>query len=337
MKAHFFEITDEEKNILAGGLGGVEAQFSSEKLNAKNAHMAKDAECVSVFVNSSVDRETIDALPNLKYIATRSTGFDHIDIEHAKSRGISVSNVPSYGSRTVAEFAFALILALSRKVGAANAAVRSEGSFDISKFRGTDLFGKTLGVIGTGRIGKNAIRIGRGFGMNVIAFDKFEDKDFAKEIGFEYSSLDGLMAAADVITVHTLYNRETYHLINRENIKLCKKGVYIVNTARGEIIDTDALIWGLGQGIIAGAGLDVLEDERMLKEGAGVLFDANDSKKSANAYRTLLEDHMLMDMPNVIVTPHIAFSSREAEAEILKTTLENIGAFAGGEVNNPVS
>ncbi|MFA6459102.1 MAG: NAD(P)-dependent oxidoreductase [Candidatus Paceibacterota bacterium] len=333
MKIIFFEATEEEKQFLSNLSPENDCVFYEETLTEQNVDLAKDAEAISIFVNSVLSEKVIEGIPNLKFISTRSTGFDHIDIEFAKKRGIKVSNVPSYGSRTVAEYTFALILNLSRKVGDASLQIKQNGDFDISSFRGFDLYEKTLGVIGTGKIGKNVIKIARGFGMNVLAFDKFHDDKFAAENNVKYLPLEEVLSLSDVVTIHTLYNKDTYHLLNKENMKLMKKGAYLINTARGEIVETDALVWALQEKILAGAGLDVLEGERALKEGTEAVMD--EGRKDQN-FKTLLEDHILMDMPNVTVTPHIAFSSREAEAEILKTTIENIIAYNIGAPQNLV-
>ena len=324
MKITFFEVREKEQDFLAPPLQVHGLSFFKEKLDLETLNKAKDADIISVFINSEVTKEIIDALPKLKLIATRSTGFDHINIAYAKEKGIAVATVPSYGTHAVAEFAFALILDLSRKVSNANRQIREEASFNISNFQGFDLFEKTLGVVGTGKIGKNMVKIAKGFGMKVIAFDSFPDQKFAQENNFQYLPLNDVLVNSDIITLHTPYNKDTHHLINKENIKLFKKGSYFINTARGEIIDTEALFFGLKEGIIAGAGLDVLEGERKLKEE--VEFIAHGYSDVDN-FKTLLEDHILMEMPNVIVTPHIAFFSREAEMEILKITAENILAL----------
>jgi len=202
--------------------------------------------------------------------------------------------------------------------------------------RGFDLSGKTLGVIGTGKIGKNVIKIAKGFGMKVIACNLHPDLDFAKEFDFEYKDLPEVVSKADILTLHVPYSKENHHLINKENILKMKKGVYLINTARGELIDTDALIWGLHEGIIAGAGLDVLEGERQLKEEAEIL-SSTDTLPKREHYKTLLEDHILIDMPNVIVTPHIAFYSKEAEEAIITTTVDNIKGFIESKEINLVT
>jgi D-lactate dehydrogenase len=334
----FFETTEEEQPILSASVSGADVTFSSEKLTDATVALARDAEVISVFINSKLSKEIIDALPKLKLISTRSTGYDHIDVAYARSKGIAVSNIPSYGSRTVAEFTFALMLDISRKVSAANRQIREEGSFDISHFRGFDLFGKTLGVIGTGRIGKNVIGIARGFGMNVVAFDIFPDERYAAENGFKYLPLADVLRASDIVTIHAPSTEKTRHIINMDTIRQFKKDAYLINTARGDIVDTDALVFGLQKKLLAGAALDVLEGEQELKEDSllPIMSGANNASDAANRqyFKTLLEDHILMTMPNVIITPHIAFSSREAEAEILKTSAENIVSFMKGSPDN---
>ena len=268
-------------------------------------------------------------LPNLKFIATRSTGFEHIDCEYAETKGIKVSNVPTYGSHTVAEFAFSLILNLSRNIINANNHLRGSMDFNFySSLQGFDLQGKTLGVIGTGRIGKNVVKIAKGFEMNVVAYDLFPDAKFAADNNFIYKSLLEVLGESDIVTIHTPYTKENHHLINKENISKMKKGIFVINTARGALIDTEALIWGINEGIIAGAGLDVLEGERDLKI-ENEIVGSNSSKQID--YKIIVEDQILIDMPNVIVTPHIAFYSKEAEEGIIKTTVENIKSFLSGK------
>ncbi len=336
MRIAFFEIFNEiqekEKKALEKLFPNDQVRFFTEKLSEENVASIKDVEIVSVFTNSLVDKNVIDSLPNLKFINTSSTGFDHIDISYCTTKGIKVSNVPAYGSVTVAEFVFALLLNLSRNVEKANNRLRQEDNFDIAMLRGFDLKGKTLGVIGTGKIGKNVIKIGKGFGMNVIAYDLYPDSAFAKENNFEYKNFSDIISNSDIITLHTPYTKENHHLINKENIIKMKEGVYLINTARGALIDTEALLWGLKKGIIAGAGLDVLEDERNLKEEIKILSSGN--ANSIKDYKILLEDHALIDLPQVTVTPHIAFYSKEAEEEIMKVTVDNIAGFIAG---NPIN
>lgn len=311
MKIAFFDMPEKQKEVMETLLPGLDVSYYEEKLCSESVIKVLDAEIISVFIDSNVSKEVIDALPNLKLISTRSTGFDHIDVLYAKLKGIAVVSVPAYGSRTVAEFAFGLILALSRKLYDASMRIKMKMSYDISAFQGFDLYGKTLGVIGTGRIGKNSVLIGKGFGMKIIATDVYRDLEFAKENDVEYVSLEKLLSLSDVITVHAPYNPSTHHLINGQNIDKIKRGAVLVNTARGEIVETDALVKALQSGILSGAGLDVLEKDNKANQ-------------------------LLIDMPNVIVTPHIAFSSREAIAEIIKTTADNILSFINGTPKNIV-
>lgn len=316
MKIIFFEVPKAKEAFFRESFDGQRVFFIEEKLTIDNVDIAKDAEIISVFVKSEVNKDIIDALPNLKLIVTRSTGFDHIDISYCESKGIKVSSVPAYGSDTVAEFTFALLLNLSRKICVAGHQIKDNGDFSIPPFlQGFDLKGKVLGVVGTGKIGKNVVKIAKGFGMEVIAFDLYPDTSFAKENNFVYKSLKEVLSESDVITLHTPYTKENHHLINKENISLMKNGVYLINTARGELVETEALIYGLKEGIIAGAGLDTIEGERGIKKG---------------------DDVPLFNMPNVIVTPHIAFFSKEAEIRIMQTSVDDIKGFISGEVINLV-
>jgi D-lactate dehydrogenase len=333
MKAVFFETSKPQKKTLARALKGLKPAFYKERLTPENVLKAKEAEIISIFVNSEITKKIIKALPKLKLIATRSTGFDHIDIKYAKSKGIAIVNVPAYGSRTVAEFTFGLILNLSRKIFGAYHQLRETASFDISEFQGFDLQNKTLGVVGTGRIGKNVIKIARAFDMKVLAYDIYPDRAFAVELDFHYADLPEVLAQSDIVTLHVPYTKKTHHLINKNNIKLFKKGAYLINTARGEVLDTKALIYGLKEGYLAGAGLDVLEGERQLKEELELLTKTNQKSQD---FKTLLSDHVLIDLPQVIVTPHIAFFTQEAVEEILKTTAQNIKAFISGAPQNLV-
>src|SRR3989344_319424 len=260
MKIVFFGLEQAEQDIFLKSFLSEDISFLEGKLDESNTGKAKDAEIVCIFVNSTINKIVIDALPKLKFLATRSTGLNHIDCDYAKKKGIQIAYVPAYGAHTVAEFTFGLILNLSRKIIKANDYIRESSDFNyFEAMEGFDLTGKILGVIGTGKIGKNVIKIARGFGMKVIAYDLYPDQAFAKENEFEYVDLSNLISGSDIITLHTPYTKENHHLINKANIAKMKRGTYLVNTARGELIDTDALVSGLKKGITAGAGLDVLE------------------------------------------------------------------------------
>ena len=334
MKIAFFELFKSEQEILEKFFPDSDVFYFEEKLTLENVSLFKEVEIISVFTNSLINKEIIDLLPNLKFINTSSTGYDHIDLAYCATKGILVSNVPAYGSVTVAEFAFTLILSLSRKIIKANSQLRQDDSFNITPLRGFDLKGKMLGVVGTGKIGKNVIKIAKGFGMEVVAYDLYPDMAFAEENHFVYKTLPEVLAESDIITLHAPYNKGDKHLINKENIATMKKGAYLINTARGELVETEALIWALKEGVIAGAGLDVLEGERDLKEEIKVL--STPQAPGLKDYKVLVEDHILIDMPNVIVTPHIAFYSKEAEEEIIKTTEANIIGFITGKLQNLV-
>lgn len=299
---------------------GVEVAFADGIL-AKDRVPTGDAanfDIVGVFMDSVIDAGTISALPNLKFIATLSTGFDHIDLGAAAARGIVTSSVPAYGENTVAEFAFALLLGLSRKIREASARVKDEMKYTTEGLTGFDLAGKTIGVVGTGRIGKHAVRMAKGFGMKIIAYDVFHDDKFASEMGFPYVSLEELLAQSDIVTIHCPYLPSTHHLINQQNIGLVKKGAYLINTARGAIVETAAMMSALKSGQLGGAGLDVLEEEASMKAG------------------DMSIDRDLVMMPNVIVTPHNAFNTKEAFLRILDTTMDNIVAFVNGAPINLV-
>lgn len=336
MRVHYFSAEPWEEVYVRTQLVGHEVEFHQGTI-AENADLNDPlAEALCVFIDSNIGAPELARFPKAKFIATRSTGFDHVDLSACKERGAVVANVPFYGENTVAEFAFALILALSRRVVEARDYVKKTGTFSLEHLRGFDLAGKTLGVVGCGHIGRNAVRIGRGFGMKILCFDVQEDAAFAREQQFSYVPLEQLLAASDIITLHVPYNEHTHHLINRDNVGTIKKGAYLINTARGAIVETEALILGLHENILAGVGLDVLEEEgRMNKTEELALLTA--PHPSENAIRAVLADRYLIDHPRVIVTPHMAFDTKEAVRRITDTTIQNLLAFAAGAPVNTVS
>jgi D-lactate dehydrogenase len=316
--------------LAAAGIG---VAFEDHILTSDHPAVAHDFDIAGIFVDSKIDAAVIASLPDLRCIAALSTGFDHIDLAACAARDITVSSVPGYGESTVAEFTFALILALSRKIREASRRVHEEGSFYPNGLRGFDLAGKTIGVVGTGHIGVHVIRIAKGFGMNVVAFDAHPNKALAKEAGFSYAALPDLLAQSDIVTLHVPFLPATHHLIDRDNIGHMKRGAYLINTSRGAVVETDALVAALKGGKLAGAGLDVLEEEGMVKDDLGALATG---RVESNALMTLLEDRELMSMPNVIVTPHIASDTVEGFTRIFDTTIENVIAFANGAPINVV-
>lgn len=320
MKIGFFEIEPWEKKLIQNAFPNDQLIFSTNKINFKNADQYKDLEIISIFIYSQIDEKLLDKMPRLKIISTRSTGYDHIDTKSCAKRNILVSNVPTYGENTVAEQTFALILSLSRKMPQCLERTR-KGSFDLTGLRGFDLREKTLGVIGTGNIGRHVVRIAQGFEMKIMAFDAFPNPQFAKEMGFSYFPLEKVLRESDIVTLHVPYLPQTHHLMDKKKIALMKKGAFLINTSRGGIVETDALVKALKSGKLGGAGLDVLEGE------CDILEESQLVKKSFSGncdMKTLLENHILMDMPNVVITPHNAFNTNEALMRILNTTFDNI-------------
>lgn len=330
MKLACFELQDWEKEFIKSKLGDtLELSFHSETLSSDNALSATSADGIVIFIYSNITKALLDKLPNLKFIATMSTGFDHIDIEECKRRNIVLSTVPSYGENTVAEHTFALIFAISRRIIESHDRVKS-GNFSPVGLTGFDLFGKTLGVIGVGNIGSHVIRIAKGIGMDVLAYKRTPDPKLAQDLGFRFVSMDELLTQSDIVTVHAPYNKETHHMLNQDAFSKMKNGVVIINTARGAIIDTTALVSSIQSGKVGAAGLDVLEEESMIREEHELLhkdFPVEDLK-------TVLENYMLFNNPKVVITPHNAFNSKEALERILNTTSDNILGFLAGTPKN---
>ncbi|MBI4065882.1 hydroxyacid dehydrogenase [Candidatus Kaiserbacteria bacterium] len=333
MKIHYFSGEEWEEEFVKAKLSGEKVTFHNGPLGAFPELTDSEAEVLCAFIESTIGEDEMKRFPALKLIATRSTGFDHIDLVTARARGIAVANVPFYGEHTVAEFAFALLLALSRRIIDADERVRG-GTFSPTGLRGFDLAGKTLGVVGCGHIGAHVIRVANGFGMKVLGFDIIKNDDIAHTLNFTYTTLPELLSASDIVTLHVPYNAHTHHLINKENIGSFKKGAYLINTSRGAVVETDALVEALKSGIIAGAALDVLEEEGELNDEAALLTAPH---SNAEAIKIALENHYLIQHPRVIVTPHLAFNTQEAVERILDTTIDNIKNFASGSPTNIVS
>jgi D-lactate dehydrogenase len=332
LKIKFYEVTPTDKRFLSKALKGkFQLDFYPDPLTNKNADTAKGADILSVFIYSVLDRDNLAKMPNLKCIATRSTGFNHIDLKYASDHGIMVSNVPYYGENTVAEHTFGLILTLSRNIH--KAYVRTmRNDFSPEGLEGWDIKGKTLGVVGAGGIGSHVIRIAKGFGMNVLAFDVHKNHFLAEVMGFRYAELDELLRKSDIVSLHCPYNKATHHLINMKNINLVKKGALFINTARASIIEPEALHYALDTGIFGGAGLDVFEGEDLVKEENQMLS----RNVSVEHLKAVLEKNILLNRENVIITPHIAFDSVEAVERILQTTVDNIVAYSAGTPSNVV-
>jgi D-lactate dehydrogenase len=323
-----------EQPLAEAALAEHDVHFYSTPIRDEVPVELREVEVLSVFVDSRVTATMIDSMPNLKVLALRSTGFDHVDVAHAQAKGIVVTSVPHYGSQTVAEYAFSLILALSRKVYATYDTLRTTGVVDVKKFEGFDLAGKTLGVIGTGAIGRRVCRIARGFDMQVVAYDVYPNEQAAEEIGFGCCSYDEVLAQSDIITFHVPATKENKHMLGAEALSKTKRGVHIINTARGELIDTIALLHALKSGQVAGAGLDVFEGEQFIKNE--MLMLGAETEFDVRQWQTFVAEHELLQMENVIVTPHMAFNSVEAKREITETNAQNIKKALAGEPDHVV-
>lgn len=332
MKIAFFGLKEpEKKDYFSKALSGQTLSFIDDDLNDNSLPEQSDFDIISIFVQSEVSAKVIDHFPNLKMIAIRSTGFDNVDCKYAKTKNVIVCNVPAYGSHTVAEFTFGLILSLSRNIPEASERVKSKVEFNHDGLKGFDLFGKVLGVIGTGKIGANVIKIAKGFGMIVLACDAYPNKELAKTFEFQYVPLERLLKESDIVTIHVPSLASTKHMINKSNITLMKPGSVLINTARGDVVETEALYSAIQTGHLGGAGLDVIEDEKELSK------DMMKEEFEPSMIKNLLEDSSIIKNPNVIVTPHTAFYTVEAEQAISQTTLENIQAFQSGSPKNIVN
>ncbi|CAF0818067.1 unnamed protein product [Rotaria sp. Silwood1] len=305
-----------------------EINYTQQRLSKDSVKQASGYACICIFVNDDGSREILEKLKHIgiKLILLRCTGFNNVDLKSAEEFSIEIGYVPSYSPNAVAEHAAALVMTLNRRIHHAYNRVRN-GDFRLDGLVGFDMNGKTVGVLGTGRIGQFTIRIFRGFGCRVVAYDIYKIKDEDRNaLGFEYVELDDIYAQADIISIHLPLDHKTKHLINAQSIQKMKKGVILVNTSRGGLIDTKALIDALKSGQVGGAGLDVYEYEQK--------YFFNDFSSN------IIDDDILtqlMSYPNVILTAHQAFLTHEALCSIAKVTFENMHAFItnGKPLNTP--
>lgn len=328
MKVLFFDTHQFEKNpVLEANSGKHEISFLEVHLNTDTCRLVQSVDCVCVFVNDCVSREVLSSLKakGVKLVALRSAGFNNVDVKAAQELGIKVVRVPEYSPYAVAEHATGLILCLNRKIHKAYNRVR-EGNFSLDGLVGFDLHGKEVGVIGAGRIGRSFIKIMKGFGCEVYAYDKFQDTNLAKELGFTYRPLPEILSHSDIISLHLPLTPETFHLINEDAFSKMKKGAMLINTGRGGLLDTRALIKALKSGHLGSAGLDVYEEEEK--------FFFHDFSCEVVDDDTLAR---LMTFPNVILTGHQAFLTEDALKNIADTTISNISSFEqGGPLINEV-
>lgn len=295
-------------------------RYYQERLSISTVPLAKGADVVCIFVNAECDAQVIDELINngVKLIALRCAGFNNVDLKAAEGR-IRVTCVPAYSPHAVAEYAVSLMLSLNRKIYRAVNRTR-DGNFTLNGLLGFDMYGKTAGVIGMGRIAKELIKILHGFGMNVMAYDLYPDHEFAKQYDVKVVSLDELYANSDIISLHCPLTPDTKFLINKDSIAKMKKGVMIINTGRGKLINTEDLIEGLRSKQVGSAGLDVYEEEREY-------FYEDKSDK-------MIDDDVLarlLMVPNVVLTSHQAFFTAEALHNIAVSTLDSVKEFAEGK------
>lgn len=296
-------------------------KYFKSNLSLDNVMFTKGFDAICVFVNDIVTEEIIAQLAQngVKLIALRCAGFNNVDLVAAKKYGLPVVRVPAYSPHAVAEYAVALMLSLNRKIQRASWRTR-DGNFSLHGLMGFDMYGKTVGVVGTGKIAKVLIGILKGFGMKILAYDIYPDLEFAKKENIDYVSLDELFANSDIITLHCPLTPETKYIINSDSIAKMKDGVMIINTGRGQLIHSEDLIEGLKSKKVGLAGLDVYEEE-------GNIFYKDRSDK-------IIDDDTLarlLSFNNVIVTSHQAFFTKEAIHNITSTTLQNIADFAHGK------
>jgi D-lactate dehydrogenase len=302
----FLEVDREDRTLV--GEHFPDAEIVGEALSGEALiEMCQDTEIVSCFIKSSFTHEVIEQLPKLKLLCTRSVGYDHIDLGACKERGITVCNVPDYGSHVIAEHVFALLLSTLRHVHEGDERVQS-GAFDYHGLRGMALRGKTIGIIGTGKIGRRVAEIAHGFGMNILAVDECRTVELEGKLGVRYVSLNELLAQSDIITLHVPGMKETEHMIGAKEFSLMKGGVVLVNTARGLLIDSHALLNSLRSGKVAYALLDVLEHEQNFEENTE-----------------------LIRHPRVVTTPHIAFYADDSMRNMYLDSFQSIEQWRRGE------
>lgn len=323
MKVLFYSTKNFEHPYLkAANNDKYEVEFYEGALSAETVYLSKGYDCISIFTADDASADVIEKLyeNGVKYIAMRSAGYDNVDTVKAAELGIKIANVPAYSPYAIAEYAVAMVLAMNRKIALANEQVHRY-DFTLQRLVGFDLHNKTVGIIGTGRIGEIVVKIMHGFGCKLLGFDINRSSKLEKDYNLEYTGLERLCEESDIITIHTPLNDKTKYLVNAQLLKKMKPGVMLVNTSRGGIVNTGDLLTYLENGKIGYYGMDVYEKER------GIFFYDHQGKE--------IEDEMLkklLAMPNVLVTPHQAFATSEALSNIAGTTFYNITKWAENKV-----
>ncbi|MFW6024772.1 MAG: NAD(P)-dependent oxidoreductase [Candidatus Woesearchaeota archaeon] len=333
MKAAFFGLNDWQKEMIQKRLSCLDLSFYEPDDLEDSIDEIKGIEILGLFVETPLKKKHIKKIPNLKLIVTLSTGYDHIDCDYARKKDINVCNVPNYGEKTVAEYAFGLMLNEVRNIDKAKKRVLETGKFEHTGLMGTDLSGKTLGVIGTGSIGMHVLKIASGFEMNKLAYDVNKNYKASNELNFNYVELSELFRKSDIISVHVPLNKHTKHMIDMCSLKMMKESVILINTSRGAIIDPDMIIEGLRNGKIGALATDVLEGEENFKDDISILNGIKDDKLS----KIILENEILINHPKVTVTPHVAFYTKEAIERIINQTVMNVLKFLDGKEINVVN
>lgn len=319
----FFDTKPYDRENFAGAPAepALELRFLEHRLGETTVPTAAGAAAICCFVNDRLDRTVLTSLAaaGVRHVALRCAGFNNIDLAAAGELGLSVTRVPAYSPHAVAEHTIALLLTLNRKIHRAHNRVR-EQNFSLAGLVGFDLHGKTAGIVGTGRIGRIAAEILQGFGMRVLASDPSPDLAWAASRQIDYVAKSELFTRSDVVSLHSPLTPDTHHLVNEPTLAAMKRGAFLVNTSRGKLIDTAALIEALKSGRLGGVALDVYEEEE------GVFFEDHSD-------HVLKDDELarLLTFPNVLITAHQAFLTREALAEIARVTTENLQRFAGGQ------
>ncbi len=331
MNIAFFETDSYEQEFFTKKCAKHNTSFYPHALTTHDLKHLYQTEILVTFIYSKITKEIIHNMPCLKLIVTMSTGYDHIDLDACRRAGITVCNIPRYGGECVAEHTFALILALLRNVHRGIERTRHD-DFSIEGLRGLTLEGKTLGVIGAGAIGSRVIELARAFHMKVLVYTDTKKKGTHDHI--TYTTLSDLLTKSDIVTLHVPHTPKTHHMINTKTLAMMKRGAFLINTARGPLVDTQALSHALETKRLAGAALDVLEGEAQLHE---IHQPMKHTHHSLHDWRMLRKAHTLLKHKNVIVTPHIAFYTKESVDTILKTTLENIEAFLSGKHLNVIT
>ena len=332
----FFNTDDEEKKIYKEAFSSRYniscVPFSLDE-NVTITESMKEVKIISCFTLSKLDEKILKNFPSLKLIVLRCVGFNNVDIKYCKRKNIKVVNAFGYGNRSVAEFTFGLMLDVSRNISKSYYQLKEDKKHKQVNI-GYDLFEKTIGVIGTGAIGEEIVKIAnKGFNMNVLAFDLIQKKNLIDEYNVKYTTLDNLLINSDFITLHIPLTKENYHIIDENKIKLMKETAIIINTARGELIDTKALFKALNFETIAGAGLDVLECE---KESTSFEFIHDMDYMEKEKIKNVLLNNEILKLNNVVITPHIAYDTKEAKKKIRRITIDNINSFFNGKIQNSV-